>query len=250
VARDIRMSGEVAGVVGRELSDSMRAGPEPGRYECAVCNGPGDADSEATSIVVHRYPQYLNVVYAHASCAAPAVVQREGGDLSALYRAHVTPLLITDPDGGGWPVLVIEPLNPAHVISPGAAGLRNLHVSTWLSEGLALMGLPPDIPPPEADGWRVVLMPDDADGNRARVTVHCRLGSPSGPVVIADDAPIRPTGSWINEARERQQVIIYAGDTSLRRIERKTAENVVMAVTEAAYKGLLAGGLAQAAIIG
>jgi hypothetical protein len=247
VSRDIRISTEAAEAMGPARAQALRAGPEPRQYECVICAEQGDVGNEPTSILVYRYTQLINIVFAHAACSPSLVEQRGELDVANVYRTHVTPVLIGDLDSGGWPVLVIEPLYPVDIAGPGGAYGTNSHVSTWLREGLVLMAAL-EIPPPALTGWRVVLVPGDHD-DQVRVTVQCRVGFPDGPATIADDAPVRPGTPWMAEMRERRQVIVYAGLTDLLDIREKTAENVAMALAAACHGGRLTGGLIEAASI-
>jgi hypothetical protein len=248
VARDIRISAEAAEAMGPARAEQLRAGPEPSRYECVICGSQGDAGSQPTSVVVYQYPQVVNIVFAHAACTPSIVEQRGDVDVADLYRAHVTPVLLTEPDDGGWPVLVIEPWYPVEIAGPGGAYGTNTHISAWLREGMTLMARP-QIPPPPVTGWRVVLVPGDDAGDRVRVTIQCRVGSEDGPATIADDAPIRPGPVWMAEVRARRQVIVYAGLTDLLHIRQKTADNVARAIADACREGVLTGGLVESASV-
>jgi hypothetical protein len=251
VGRDIRISAEAAAAVGPARARAFVAGPDPGPYTCTVCGQPGDADAEPTSIVVHRHPAgIMSVVCAHAGCCPSRVEDRGDFDASQLTQVRVIPVLLAGTDGGDWAVLVVRPRVPVELAEPALPDRTSAHVSGWLRDGLSLMGAVPELPPPPAEGWRAVLLATGGPDTMVWVTVLCP-GSAGEPEAVADDVPILPGRDWLAAARIRGEVAVYAGLlTGLRPAARRTADEIARALADAAGKGLLVGGRAEAVVIG
>lgn len=250
MARDVRISAEAAAAIGPARASALAAGPDPGRYTCGSCRQPGDADFEPTSILVYRHPGgILSVVCAHAACCPSTVEDRDDFDASVMDQVRVVPVILSGAVRDRWAALVIQPRVPVELAVPTGPDRTSAQVSGWLRDGLSLMGTVPSLPPPAADGWRVVLLAADGTEYLVRVTVLCRSGVPGGPAVVAEDMPIVPVPGWLDIARSRGAVPVYAGLTGLDRTQGQAPYKVARALAAAGGKGLLAGGLAEAAVI-
>ena len=202
--------------------------------------------------MVYRHPAgILSVVCAHAGCCPSRVEDRSDFDASLLAQVRVIPVLLAGTDGGDWAVLVVQPRVPVELAVPAGSDRTSAHVSGWLRDGLSLMGAVPELPPPPAEGWRVVLLTAGGLAGMVRVTVLCRPSVAGEPEAVADDVPILPGRAWLAAARIRGEVAVYAGLlTGLRPTARRTTDEIARALAGAAGNGLLVGGLAEVVIIG
>jgi len=193
----------------------------------------------------------LSVVCAHAGCG-PSQVENGGDfDASLLVQVRVIPVLLAGADGEDWAVLVVRPRVPVELAMPGWPDRTSANVSGWLHDGLSLIGAVSELPPPPAEGWRVIILAAGGPGGMAWVTALCRPGTVGEPDAVVDDVPIIPGRAWLTAARARGEVAVYAGVfTGLPPAVRRTTDEIVQALAGAADNGLLAGGLAEVAILG
>lgn len=200
--------------------------------------------------MVYRHPDgIMSVVCAHAACCPSRVEDRDDFDASVLGQVRVVPVVLTGPDRDRWASLVIQPRVPVELAVPSGPDRTSAQVSGWLRDGLSLMGAAPCLPPPIADGWRVVLLTADDAEDPVRVTVLCQAGTPGGPAIVVEDKPVLPGPEWLGIARSRGSVPVYAGLAGLDQTPYKAPYEIARALAAAAGNGLLAGGLAEAAVI-
>lgn len=247
------ISREVAEVLGEAKVAELLAGPEPGEYDCVICDLPGDAEREDTSVLVRRFPvaeapsrPLVNIIWAHAACSASTVEDRDTPiSLTPYFRSqHLIPLLLGD-DTAPRAALIMEPVMPALHNSTTDS---NAYVQAWLREGLCLLSVG-DLPHagPDVPTWRAVLMPGDPP-DQYRVTLTCRADGRE-PLTVADGLGIRVDRGWLDTA-VTGGVTLWAGLTGLRTTAKRDPETVVRALADAAFAGTLVGGRITAVTLG
>lgn len=178
--RDIRVSAEVADLIGAENLDRVRHSPAYGAFTCWHCEARGDADTEPATVIVERHDSGPRIGLAHADCMRSQVVDpatpaepETGADVRTLTDE------IPGPDGP-LPLLILDYRpglalrdDPGEPADPFYATLldRGLSPVTTISEapGRALLAEPPAPVP----GWRL-----DLTGRRAAL-----LTAPDGTIV-------------------------------------------------------------------
>ncbi|WP_157431251.1 hypothetical protein [Actinomadura hibisca] len=251
--RKVLISDDVAALLGEAKVAELLAGPEPGRYECVICDRPGDADVEATSVLLYRYPEarrpghhVLNILWAHVGCAPSQVHDRDTEIDPDRYfrRQHLIPLLFGSDTDAPTAALVMEPWWPG---LEEAGAQTNAYLAAWLAEGLHLLGVGDLMDVPAAGRWRAVFVPGDREGG-IRTTVTCRADDRRALTVV-DDYGIRVDRSWLDSAAA-EGIVLYAGLTGLIETPGRDPETIVRALVAAAHGGVLAGGRITAAILG
>ncbi|ROO85499.1 hypothetical protein EDD29_3044 [Actinocorallia herbida] len=252
-ARQVVIGAEVAAVLGPEKVAELLAGPEPGEYECVICDGPGDADREPTSVLVRRFPvaEYperplLNIIWAHEACSPSTVEDRDTPvSLHHYFRSqHLIPLLLGS-ETAPRTALIMEPVMPA---LQNRSTDSNAYVQAWLREGLHLLSVSDLLHPgPDVPEWRAVLMPGDPP-DQIRVTLVCRAESPR-PFTVGDGLGIRVDRAWLDIAASGG-ITLWAGLTGLLSTPGRDPETILRALADAAHAGTLVGGRIPAVTVG
>ncbi|WP_433323871.1 hypothetical protein [Spirillospora sp. CA-294931] len=251
--RQVVISVEVADVLGPEKVAELTDGPEPGQYDCVICDRPGDAAQEPTSVLVRRFPvvetpdrPLLNIIWAHTACSPSTVEDRDSPiSLTTYFRdQHLIPLLLVG-EAAPRPALIMEPVMP---------GLRNesthsnAYLQAWLREGLQILSVSDLVhAAPDVNSWRATLVPGDQPG-QVRVTLTCRAHTGS-PFTVVDDHGIRVDQPWL-DAVVRDGLTLWAGLTGLRATTDRAPETILRALADSAHSGTLAGGHIAAVALG
>jgi hypothetical protein len=170
--RDIRVSTEVAAIVGEEDLARLRTSPAFGRYTCWACGRTGSPDTEATTVVVELHELAARVALAHARCTPSQLVQVSGapapgladeGGADMAVKAAILPYRPQQ-----QAVLIVEPATEFAIRSPGGERV-NVVVAGLLGLGLSLVTSAGEVPPP-APGWQLDLL----DRSQLRLTAADR----------------------------------------------------------------------------
>ncbi|GAB2828956.1 hypothetical protein GCM10022221_29270 [Actinocorallia aurea] len=251
--RQVVIGAAVAAVLGAEKVAELMAGPEPGAYECVICDRPGDADREPTSVLVRRFPvaehpdrPLLNIIWAHEACSPSKVEDRDTPvSLHGYFRSqHLIPLLLGS-ETAPRAALIMEPVVPS---LQNTSTDSNAYVQAWLREGLCLLSVSDLLhPAPHVPAWRAVLMPGDPP-DQVQVTLVCRAET-ARPLTVGDGLGIRVNRTWLDIAASGG-LTLWAGLTGLLGIPERDPETILRALADAAHAGTLVGGRIPAVTLG
>lgn len=176
--RDIRVSAEVADLIGAEHLDRLRHDPAHGPFTCWHCESRGDADTEPAAVIVARHDGGLTIGLAHADCMGSRVV---GPDAETAAQPDVRTLTDEMPGPDGPLPLLILDFRPGLAVRADPPEPADPFYATLLDMGLTpvtTISDPPGAalltqPPAPAPGWRL-----DLTGPRT-----ARLTAPDGTIV-------------------------------------------------------------------
>jgi hypothetical protein len=83
--RDVRVSAEVAELVGAENLNRLRTGAAFGPFTCWRCRRPGDTNREPSTVIAERYRLTTRVILAHPQCASFQVVDIDADGPPGIY---------------------------------------------------------------------------------------------------------------------------------------------------------------------
>lgn len=240
MTREYRIGQEVLAHLGCEVLSRLHR--TAARYWCSVCDQPGNAEFQATSVRLYRHstddPQSgaSTTVFAHARCAPSQL-------LSAAQRPAPPP---TTPHvlGGmlGWDerpyaALLLQERPAGVCLEPAAGEPAEAVLRHYRDHGFVAAATAEPVPP-LLDGWAVAL----ADGGR-------RLTGISGPTDRAGPGwwwqppgpqSLMPPRAWRTAARGRASVLLLVGE-STSRVDSE-ADRFYQVVADALAAGRLVAG--------
>lgn len=235
--RDIRVSAEVAELVGAEDLERLRTGAAFGPFNCWRCRQPGDTDREPATVIAERYRQTARVTLAHPRCAPSQVVDIDADGPPGMYspdREGMVAIASIMPLGGLLvPVVALETVTETSIRAPGSGDRVDLLTAYLLASGWTLMGSldqRPGYPP----GWQL----------QAPARGQLLLTTPDGSVMYDGECGWPP--QWRDAAREWGYSVVLAGSIGLyaTRGRHLTTGDLTGMLTRAATAGELTGALA------
>lgn len=244
--RDIRVSAEVAEVIGAENLHRLPHSPADGPFTCWACHATGDPNTEPASVIAELHDGVPRIALAHAECMrsqvvgpdapAPAVptLLGPGADIRTLTDE------ITGPDGP-VPLLIIDQ-RPALAVRDDPAERADPVFAALLG-----MGLPPVTaisrpatptlltePPTPTPGWLLEL-----SASRA-----ARLTAPAGTIVYDGEcAQARP---WRTLITRTNRCAVLIGAVGLYPTDERPFTWIQTLLDQAAHAEELVGGLVEA----
>jgi hypothetical protein len=229
------IAAQVQKAIGLGQAAAVLAGQAgPAAYQCLMCDRPGDATRDETTVIVMAEERADILAYAHATCA-PSQVTTFAEVTAARQAALVSDTPPATPDVmlawfGPYAALVAdEPATPAMLTADGAV---NLSLGTWLLKGFTVAA--PGTAPPPAPGWAVHLRGRSLQG----------ITAPGGgwwwQADTAGQAVELPS-EWVAAARQHGAVAVLAGD--LRLAGDSTQQQFTAALDTAIAAGRVAYGL-------
>jgi hypothetical protein len=228
---DIQASAEVAQLIGAENLRELSTGAFR-FYECAGCHRLGDT-ADPTRVVVHRHPNAVAVLMAHARCADSEIIEVPEPFVSSQdMRMRAITQVLTYPSGRGRrPLLLLERRVETTVLNHMGDRIGGT-VADLLDQGLALMRAA-DAMPDLAAGWRL----DRSDPGNVRV-----LGL-TGEIAAGEGCS--PPSDWAQLVDPVGACVFLVGTIGLYAVPEAdlTGDQVHQMLDDAARAGRLAGGL-------
>lgn len=203
-------------------------------YTCVACQGPGDARSELTSVVVIKPPNFPPLIRCgHNTCVQSHVADGTAVDPTVFDDAAVTVMKIAfGPGRDGLPVeaMMLVDLPRSLVAVTQAGDPTGLETGLFLSDGFELAtGF--DQPFPEVEDYKVHLNPDGSGH------IDQTPGRPGHFLKYFNND--NPAGIWDATARTTGFLTVITGDLG---ITNAPPEHIESLVNQAFRTGNVVGG--------
>ena len=234
--RDIRVSAEVAELVGAEDLERLRTGAAFGPFTCWRCQRPGDTNREPAAVIAERYRLTARVTLAHPQCAPSQVVDIDADAPPGMYspdRGGMVAIAGIMPLGGLLvPVVALETVTETSMRAPGSGDRVDLLTAYLLASGWTLMRSL-DQRPGHPPGWQL----------RAPAPGNLLLTAPDGSVMYDGECGWPP--QWRGAAQGSGYSVVLAGSIGLYATQGRqlTTDDLTGMLTRAATAGELTGAL-------
>jgi len=244
--RDIRVSAEVADLIGAENLHRLRDSPADGSFICWACQAPGDTDTEPATVIAELHDGVPRITLAHAECMRSQVVSTDAPAPAAPpkpgSRADRRTLTDQIPGPDGPLALLLLDQRPQLALRGDPTERADPFYSALIGMGLSpvtTISQPPapallTEPPAPAPGWRLEL-----SARRA-----ARLTAPNGTIIY--DGECGQARPWRTLITRTNRCAVLIGAIGLYPTGERPFTWIETLLDQAAHAQELVGGLVEA----
>jgi hypothetical protein len=244
--RDIRVSAEVADLIGAQNLHRLRHSPADGPFTCRACQAPGDTDTEPATVIAELHDGALRITLAHAECMRSQIVRPDAPTPAPTIKpgSRADRRTLTDqiPGPDGPLALLLLDQRPQLTLRSDPTERADPFYSALLDMGLApvtAISQPPapallTEPPAPAPGWRLELSACRA----------ARLTAPNGTIVY--DGECEQARPWRTLITRTNRCAMLIGAIGLYPTGERPFTWIETLLDHAAHAKELVGGLVEA----